>query len=88
MLHPVLTLLVAGSLQWQAEAPQPVDLAAIVVQIMQTAKLPAVPSQEAEAAPTVCDVRYYYDVLAPARVPAVPILVTYDWRSPIIFDLP
>ena len=88
MLHPVLTILVASSIHVGADVHAPVDLAQIVVQLTQA--LPAVsPSMpQAEARPTVADLPYYYSDFTPVPAPAVEPIVTYDWRSPVIFDLP
>src|SRR5205085_2298553 len=88
MLHPVLTILVAGSFHLAAESPRTADLAQIVYEITQvvaTAR-PIVPEGEAE--PTVCDIPFYYSDFTPLAAPEVAPLVTYDWRSPVIFDLP
>ena len=89
MFHPVLTLLVAGSIHVGAELNTPQDLAQIVLEI--TEALPGSPSStilEREAAPTLIDVPYYYSDFTPIAAPAVEPIVTYDWRSPVIFDLP
>ena len=88
MFHPVLTLLVAGSIHVGAELNTPQDLAQIVLEI--TEALPGSPSTilEREAQPTVVDVPYYYSDFMPIAAPAVEPIVTYDWRSPVIFHLP
>jgi hypothetical protein len=88
MFHPVLTLLVAGSIHAGADFRAPVDLAQIVLEI--TEALPGSPSTilELEASPTIVDVPYYYSDFTPIAAPAVEPIVTYDWRSPVIFDLP
>ena len=89
MFHPVLTLLVAGSIQYGADVRAPQDLAQIVLEI--TEALPGSPSNtilEREAAPTVADVPYYYSDFTPLAAPAVEPIVTYDWRSPVFFDVP
>ena len=41
-----------------------------------------------EASPTVVDVPYYYSDFTPIAAPAVEPIVTYDWRSPVFFDVP
>ncbi len=88
MIHPVLTLLVASSIQLAAEPSRQADLARLVVEIGQAVQA-ALPDAAAVAEPlTVLDVPFYYDDLAPLPAPAAPILVTYDWRSPVVFDLP
>jgi hypothetical protein len=88
MAAPVLTLLVAGSIQISCDSPRQADLARIVYAIARTVPvLPGEPS-DAEAAPTVRDVAYRFDLLAPVPAPAAPLLVTYDWRSPVVFDVP
>jgi len=76
MFHPVLTLLVAGSIHAGADFRAPVDLAQIVLEI--TEALPGSPST----------IPYYYSDFTPIAAPAVEPIVTYDWRSPVIFDLP
>jgi hypothetical protein len=88
MFHPVLSLLVAGTIHVGADLRAPADLAQIVLEI--TAALPgaATPLLQAEAEPTVIDVPYYYSDFMPIAAPAVEPIVTYDWRSPVIFDLP
>ena len=40
------------------------------------------------ASPTVADVPYYYSDFTPIAAPEVAPIITYDWRSPVIFDLP
>ena len=88
MFHPVLTLLVAGSIHAGADFSAPSELAQIVLEI--TEALPGAPSTllEIEAVPTVADVPYYYSDFTPVAAPVVATLITYDWRSPVIFDLP
>jgi hypothetical protein len=88
MFHPVLTLLVAGSIHAGAEFRAPQDLAQIVLEI--TEALPGSPATilELEASPTVIDVPYYYSDFTPIAAPAVEPIVTYDWRSPVFFDVP
>ena len=88
MFHPVLTLLVAGSIHAGADFKAPQDFAQIVLDI--TEALPGSSSTilETEASPTVVDVPYYYSDFTPIAAPAVATIVTYDWRSPVIFDLP
>ncbi len=54
-------------------------------------QLPGSPSStilEREAAPTLIDVPYYYSDFTPIAAPAVEPIVTYDWRSPVFFDVP
>ena len=88
MFHPVLTLLVAGSIHVGTEIKAPSDLAQIVLEL--TEALPDGTPQLLTAAdvPTVVDVPYYYSDFTPVAAPAVATIVTYDWRSPVIFDLP
>jgi hypothetical protein len=88
MFHPVLTLLVAGSMHAGADFRAPQDLAQIVLEI--TEALPGSPSTilVREATPTVVDVPYYYSDFTPIAAPAVEPIVTYDWRSPVFFDVP
>ena len=89
MFHPVLTLLVAGSIHVGADLKAPQDLAQIVLEI--TEALPGSPSStilEREAQPTIIDVPYYYSDFTPIAAPAVASIITYDWRSPVFFDVP
>jgi len=88
MFHPVLTLLVAGSIHVGTELKVPSDLAQIVLEITEGIPGAAVPLLEGEAVPTVVDVPYYYSDFTPLAAPVVATIVTYDWRSPVIFDLP
>ena len=52
--------------------------------------LPGSPSTilQTDAAPTVADVPFYYSDFTPLAAPEVAPIITYDWRSPVIFDLP
>ena len=89
MFHPVLSLLVVGSIHVGADLKAPADLAQIVLEI--TEALPGGVSPivvDTEGEPTVIDVPYYYSDFTPIAAPAVARIVTYDWRSPVIFDLP
>jgi len=88
MFHPVLTLLVAGAIHAGAEFKAPQDLAQIVLEITEALPGSVTPLLVAEPGPTVADVPYYYSDFTPIAAPAVPQIVTYDWRSPVIFDLP
>jgi hypothetical protein len=88
MFHPVLTLLVAGSIHVGTELKAPSDLAQIVLEITEALPNAAAPLIEAEAGPTVIDIPYYYSDFTPVAAPEVATIVTYDWRSPVIFDLP
>ena len=88
MFHPVLTLLVAGSIHAGADFSVPTDLAQIVLEI--TEALPGAPLTvlDTDAVPTIVDIPYYYSDFTPVAAPVVATIVTYDWRSPVIFDLP
>ena len=88
MMHPVLTLLVASALHVGADAPTPADLAQIVGEIVLAVPLSPSTAVEAEDALTVRDLPFHYSDFTPAALPAVRTVVTYDWRSPVIFDLP
>ena len=88
MFHPVLSLLVAGSIHVGVELKAPADLAQIVLEITQALPGGTTRILETEAEPTVIDVPYYYSDFTPIAAPAVEPIVTYDWRSPVIFDLP
>lgn len=88
MFHPVLTLLVAGTIHVGADLKAPADLAQIVLEITEALPGGTSPLIETEAEPTVVDVPYYYSDFTPIAAPAVAQIITYDWRSPVIFDLP
>jgi len=88
MLHPVLTLLVAGSFHLSAEAPQQADLAQIVYEITLAVEQARPDPVTGEPQATVCDVPYYYSDFTPIPAPVLEPVITYDWRSPVIFDLP
>ncbi len=88
MVPPILTLLVASSLQLSADAPRPVDLGQIALSITQALETVRPRTDPAAAALTLRDIPFHYDLLAPVPVPAFVPRVTYDWRSPVIFDLP
>lgn len=88
MFHPVLTLLVAGSIHAGADFRAPQDLAQIVLEITEALPGSPVTILEREATPTVVDVPYYYSDFTPVAAPAVEPIVTYDWRSPVFFDVP
>jgi hypothetical protein len=88
MLQPVLTILVASSIHFAAESPRQADLAQIVYEITQAVESVRPVVDEGEAEPTVCDIPFYYSDFTPLAAPEVAPLVTYDWRSPVIFDLP
>ena len=60
----------------------------IVLEITEAIPGAAVQLLEVEGAPTVVDVPYYYSDFTPLAAPEVATIVTYDWRSPVIFDLP
>ncbi len=84
----LLTLLAAGSFQLACESPRRADLARLVLEITQAVEvLPSRPAAP-DPAPTVRDIPFYFDDLAPRAAPAAPLIVTYDWRSPVVFDLP
>ena len=88
MFHPVLTLLVAGSIHLGADIKAPADLAQIVLEI--TEALPGSSSTvlQTDATPTVVDIPFYYSDFTPVPAPVADLIITYDWRSPVIFDLP
>lgn len=88
MFHPVLSLLVAGTIHVGADLKAPADLAQIVLEITEALPGGTIPLLETEAESTVIDVPYYYSDFTPIAAPAVEPIVTYDWRSPVIFDLP
>ena len=88
MLSPVLTLIIAGSIQVGVQSDRPVDLAQIVLEITEAILPAGLQAPHAADGPTVRDIPYYYSDFTPLAAPAVEPLVTYDWRSPVIFDLP
>jgi hypothetical protein len=87
MLNPLVGLIVAAAFQGPAESPDYARLVALeLVQAVQEADL--APAAAAALAPSVRDVAFYFDVFRPLPAPPAPLLVTYDWRSPVFFDLP
>ena len=88
MFHPVLTLLVAGSIHAGADFNAPADVAQIVLDITEALPGSVTPLLIGEAGPTVADVPYYYSDFTPTPVRNTPPLITYDWRSPVFFDVP
>ena len=89
MLNPFLTLIVAGAMHGPAEdAFRSADLSAIVIHLAETAQLAPEEFVVADETPTVRDVPYYYDDFSAYVLPEAPLIVTYDWRLPIFFDLP
>ena len=88
MFHPVLTLLVAGSIHAGADFKAPTDVAQIVLDITEALPGSVAPLLVAEAGPTVVDVPYYYSDFTPVAVPETAPIITYDWRSPVFLDVP
>lgn len=88
MFHPVLSLLVAGSIHVGVDLKAPADLAQIVLEITEALPGGATQLLDTKAEPTVVDVPYYYSDFTPIAAPQVASIITYDWRSPVIFDLP
>jgi hypothetical protein len=88
MTAPFLTLLVAGSLQWAPPAAGRADFERLAFEIAQASEFGVPVTVDQEAPASVADVPFYYDRVMPAAEPAMPLLVTYDWRSPVVFDLP
>ncbi|HZE98593.1 MAG TPA: hypothetical protein VE981_16295 [Planctomycetota bacterium] len=88
MFHPVLTLLVAGSIHAGADFSASRDVAQIVLEITEALPGSVTPLLIAEAGPTVVDVPYYYSDFAPVPIRNTPPIITYDWRSPVFFDVP
>jgi hypothetical protein len=87
-MHPVLTLLVASSIQLSDDAPRPVDFTQIFLTVTQAFET-AHSTQAPEAMVlTVRDIPFYYRLLSPVPVPVGVPSITYDWRSPVFFDLP
>ena len=85
-------LLLAASMGWCPQGDSVRDLAPVVAVVLEMAELDAaVPvTPPAPAAPSVCDVRHYYDDFAPqlAEAPHVePVsLITYSTDLPIFRD--
>lgn len=88
IFHPVLTLLVAGSIHGGADFGAPADLAQIVLEITEALPGRVQALLDTQAEPTVADLPYYYSDFTPLAAPEAPAIITYDWRSPVIFDLP
>jgi hypothetical protein len=88
MFHPVLTLLVAGSIHAGADFKAPMDVVQIVYELTEALPGSVTPSLTAEASPTVVDVPYYYSDFTPVPVRETAPIITYDWRSPVFFDVP
>lgn len=86
MLPPMISLLVAGSVQFATEVRAPEDLAFIAIEgarSFSTAPAPELESPEGHPAPRLCAA----SLPGPRPLPAAP-RVTYDWRSPVFFDFP
>jgi len=88
MFHPVLTLLVASSIHAGADFKAPTDVAQIVLEFTEALPGSVTPLLTAEASPTVVDVPYYYSDFTPVAVRQTAPIITYDWRSPVFFDVP
>lgn len=88
MMHPLLTLAALAAIQVRAEPVQAADFVTIVADLAETSGIPVEEPLPADEELTVRDVRYYYDDFHPFRIPAAPVVVTYDWRSPVILDRP
>jgi hypothetical protein len=88
MFHPVLTLLVAGSIHCGADFKAPTDLAQIVLELTEALPGSTTTLLTSEASPSVADVPYYYSDFTPIPVRNTPPIITYDWRSPVFFDVP
>jgi hypothetical protein len=87
MVNPLLTLLMAGSMPCPADLGLP-DLPQVVVEIARAVEVAGSSAPPAQEALTVRDIPFYYDALAPVPVPGVELPPSYDWRSPVVFDLP
>lgn len=88
MFHPVLTLLVAGSIHAGADFKAPTDVAQIVLELTESLPGSVTPLLVAEGKPTVVDVPYYYSDFTPVAVRESAPIITYDWRSPVFRDVP
>jgi hypothetical protein len=87
-MHSVLTLLVAGSIQIADDLPRPVDYPQIVLSVTQALGMMHPAPAPGEPALTVRDIPFYYRRVSDVSVPEIPAPVTYDWRSPVFFDVP
>lgn len=86
MMPPVISLLVAGSVQFATEVRAPEDLVLTVVEAVHAVRGgsfdAAAPAPEAPAAAS-------RDLPESVPVPAARApRITYDWRSPVFFDVP
>lgn len=88
MFHPVLTLLVAGSIHVGADFKAPTDVAQIVYELTEALPGSGAPLIVAQAEVTVIDVPYYYSDFTPVPVRETAPIITYDWRSPVFRDVP
>ena len=89
MVEPVLTLLVASALPWSADAPRRPEFQATLVQAVRVIRESGARVESGpDAEPTVIDVPYYYSDFTPVTVRPWPEWVTYDWRSPVVLDVP
>ena len=87
-MSSLLALVVACSIQAESVEPLQADFSAMVVEFAAAFDLETSAAQIPEPGLTVCDVAYYYDDLAPLALRSSPVMITYDWRSPVFFDLP
>lgn len=87
-MHPVLTLLVAGSLQIADDLPRPLEGLRISLPVTQTLGGGFSTAAPEEEALTVRDIPFYYRRVSIVAVPPVFPQVSYDWRSPVFFDVP
>jgi hypothetical protein len=88
VFHPVLTLLIAGSIHAGADLRAPSDVAQIVLEITEALPVSVTPLLRGDPGPTVVDVPYYYCDFTPVTVRETAPVITYDWRSPVFFDVP
>lgn len=88
MTPSLLALLVAGSFSSTPDSDRAAQFREIAIVIAAAIEAPPTPAPAAVGEPTVRDVPFYYDDLRPVTAPSAPLLVTYDWRTPVIFDLP
>jgi hypothetical protein len=90
MIPPVLTLLVAGAAPLWGQGARLPDGARLAVQAAPEADLPAaaVPAPAAEAAAAGPVRRPLVPGAAPFAFPETSAPPSYDWRSPVIFDVP
>jgi hypothetical protein len=89
MLPPMLGLLVAGTVHWTAEVRVQDGIALAAVEIFEGAAAALQPELEGlDAAPERAGIPESGAAAVPPGTPERRLRVTYDWRSPVVFDFP